>query len=49
MGFKSTKFKKLLPAQKHILDKYSEDYGNIPDTAVELPTGGGKEVLSIGV
>jgi superfamily II DNA or RNA helicase len=45
-SFRSTKFKKLRPAQGHILDQYSA-YEPKPDVAIELPTGAGKTLIAL--
>jgi hypothetical protein len=45
-SFRSSKFKKLRPAQGHILDQYSA-YEPKPDVAIELPTGAGKTLIAL--
>jgi hypothetical protein len=45
-SFRSKKFKKLRPAQQHILDQYSA-YEGKADVAIELPTGAGKTLIAL--
>jgi len=45
-SFRSKKFKKLRPAQSHILDQYST-FEPKPDVAIELPTGAGKTLIAL--
>ena len=45
-SFSSKKFKKLRPAQSHILDKYNA-FENKADVAIELPTGAGKTLIAL--
>jgi len=47
VGFNSDKFKTLWPAQEYMLNKYSDAFTDKPDTAIELPTGGGKTLISL--
>jgi hypothetical protein len=46
-SFQSPKFKKLWPAQKHVLDLYSAEFAECSDVAIELPTGGGKTLIAL--
>ncbi len=43
----STTFKKLRPAQAVALQRYSADYTEAPDLAIELPTGAGKSLIAL--
>lgn len=45
-SFRSHKFKKLRPAQTHILEQYGS-YEPKPDVAIELPTGAGKTLIAL--
>jgi hypothetical protein len=45
-SFRSKKFKKLRPAQSHILDQYST-FEPKADVAIELPTGAGKTLIAL--
>lgn len=44
---KSSKFKKLWPAQNHILAEYAAKYTKKKDVAIELPTGAGKTLIAL--
>ncbi|MBF8264207.1 MAG: Rad3-related DNA helicase [Dehalococcoidia bacterium] len=46
-GFNSQKFKELWPPQAYVLGKYSEEFKDKPDVAIELPTGAGKTLISL--
>ena len=46
-SFSSVKFKKLWPAQDHILKKYSDGFIDKGDVAIELPTGAGKTLIAL--
>lgn len=43
----STKFEELYPSQEVALDSYSSEFFNIPNIAVELPTGTGKSLIAL--
>jgi hypothetical protein len=45
-SFQSAKFKKLRPAQNHILEKYGA-FETTEDVAIELPTGAGKTLIAL--
>jgi hypothetical protein len=45
--FHSDKFQELWPAQAFVLEKYSEQFWSQPDVAIELPTGGGKTLITL--
>jgi superfamily II DNA or RNA helicase len=46
-SFNSEKFKRLWPAQSHILSEYSANYSGRKDVAIELPTGAGKTLIAL--
>jgi len=46
-SFHSKKFKKLWSAQDYVLKKYSDEFINKPDVAIELPTGAGKTLIAL--
>jgi len=46
-SFHSQKFKELWPAQDYVLKKYSDEFINKPDIAIELPTGAGKTLIAL--
>lgn len=43
----SAKFRKLRPAQEHVLAEYARNFPNKRDLAVELPTGAGKTLIAL--
>lgn len=45
--FGSSKFKELWKAQGHVLARYSAEFTGKRDVAIELPTGGGKTLISL--
>ncbi|MCL4534919.1 MAG: DEAD/DEAH box helicase family protein [Chloroflexi bacterium] len=45
--FHSDKFKELWPAQSYVLNSYAQSFTSHADVAVELPTGGGKTLISL--
>jgi hypothetical protein len=46
-SFNSNKFRELWPAQNDVLAKYSDEYVEKADTAIELPTGAGKTLIAL--
>lgn len=46
-SFHSQKFKELWPAQDYVLKKYSDEFTNMSDVAIELPTGAGKTLIAL--
>jgi replicative superfamily II helicase len=46
-SFNSSKFRELWPAQDYVLAKYSDEYVEKPDIAIELPTGAGKTLIAL--
>ncbi|MBA7712109.1 hypothetical protein ES703_121079 [subsurface metagenome] len=46
-SFHSQKFKELWPAQDYVLKKYSDEFINKPDIAIELPAGAGKTLIAL--
>lgn len=46
-SFCSAKFQELWPAEKHVLQQYSDAFSECPDVAIELPTGGGKTPIAL--
>ena len=47
ISFQSPKFRELWPNQNYVLQKYSDEFINIPDVAIELPTGAGKTLIAL--
>jgi hypothetical protein len=47
ISFHSSKFKELWTAQDYVLKKYSNEFTNKPDVAIELPTGAGKTLIAL--
>jgi superfamily II DNA or RNA helicase len=43
----SEKFRALWPSQEFVLSQYGSDYSAARDLAIELPTGGGKTLISL--
>jgi len=46
-SFHSQKFRELWPAQDYVLKKYSDEFINKSDVAIELPTGAGKTLIAL--
>jgi hypothetical protein len=46
-GFSSEVYRKLHPAQAHVLDLYSREHTGTADVAIELPTGEGKTLIAL--
>jgi len=46
-SFDSEKFRELWPAQKYVLEKYSDEFMDKSDIAIELPTGAGKTLIAL--
>jgi hypothetical protein len=47
ISFHSDKFRELWPSQNYVLTKYSDEFINKPDVAIELPTGAGKTLIAL--
>lgn len=43
----STKFEELYPSQEAALDSYSSEFFDVPNIAIELPTGSGKSLIAL--
>ena len=46
-SFDSEKFRELWPAQQYVLEKYSDEFIDKSDIAIELPTGAGKTLIAL--